>query len=224
MGQVPIVGVSMMSKTVPKVAYGVAVGAAFLAVIVGLSGCGGNGTPDRQALEEAVRTGYAERPRGCFDQVYLQWVNRFPIERPSGLGSNEVAPIFDALLGLGVLEERRNGEIRYHLTDTGERYHREGIGLCFVALEVVRLHDISSPFELQGRKVITAVAESRTELAGFADSPHFETLLQASREHWARSVGSPRLDELVAHHEQGQPFTEEITFVRQDDGWSVVER
>ncbi|WP_421621149.1 hypothetical protein [Alkalilimnicola ehrlichii] len=57
-------------------------------------------------------------------------MNRFPIERPSGLGSNEVAPIFDALLGLGVLEGRR--------------------------------------------KVITAVAESRTELAGFADSPHFE--------------------------------------------------
>lgn len=223
-GEVQTAGVPMRFKTAMKVTSGVAGGSVLLALMVGLTGCDGDGAPDRQTLEEAVMAGYAERPRGCFDQVYLQWVNSFPIEQPSGMGSNEVAPVLEALLELGVLEARDNGEVQYHLTDTGEGYFRDGVGLCFVELNLVGLRDISSPFELQGRTVITVVAESRTELAGFADSVHFDTLLQASREHWARSVGSPRLDELVARHEQGELFTEEITLVREDDGWSVSER
>lgn len=215
-----------MSETRSARAFSPAVaGIAVVAATLVVSGCSGDDVPEAEALEQAVQASYEAQPRGCFDQVYLQWFDEFPIERPSGLGSNEVGPVLDALEGLGVIEARNSGDRdEYHLTADGEPYYREGIGLCFVEFTLTGLYELSSPFELQGRKVMTAVAQSRPKLADFAERDDFQVLLEASREKWARSVGNPRLDELVDYHREGEAFTEEVTFVKDEQGWRVSKR
>jgi hypothetical protein len=194
---------------------GAATAASACLAVVLLTGCGqgaGGGSLERD-LMQLVKAEYEGTPQGCMHMVAIESVRRFPVQS-TGFRS-DTRQDFGVLIANGLVEmqETRPADI-YTLTPAGESFFHEGTGLCFAELSVERLVNVSAPFEERGRTYVTATAEMSVSVPGFALEDRFFQFVRGS-------LAGFQMRDLLAAKRAGEPYRQEFTFIKQDDGWAI---
>ncbi len=195
-----------------RAAQVVAVGVA-VALLTGCGNGAGGGSLNRDLLQ-LVKAEYEGQPQGCMHLVGIESVRRFPVQA-TGFRT-DTRESFSALIANGLVDmaESRGADV-YTLTPAGEAFFHEGTGLCIAELSVERLVNVSAPYEERGRTYATATAEMSASAPEFALEDRF---LHFLRGHIA---GSTEIRNMLTAQRAGEPYRQEFTFIRQDDGWAI---
>lgn len=180
-----------------------------------LTGCGngaGGGSLNRDLLQ-LVKAEYEGQPQGCMNLIGIESVRRFPVES-TGFRTN-TREAFSVLIANRLVDmaETRRADV-YTLTPAGEAFFHEGTGLCIAEVSVDRLVNVSAPYEERGRTYATATAEMSVSVPDFALEDRFF--------HFVRGhISAPEIQRQLAAMRAGEPYRQDFTFIRQDDGWAL---